>query len=44
MNNPCVSVIKVCSNGGATYIVCKIIAKNNIDIVNLKQNFENLLI
>ena len=37
MNNPWVSVIKVCSNGGATYIICKIIAKNNFDIVNLMQ-------
>ena len=37
MNNPWVSVIKVCSDGGATYIICKIIAKNNFDIVNLIQ-------
>ena len=37
MNNPWVSAIKVCSNGGATYIICKIIAKNNFDIVNLMQ-------
>ena len=36
MNDPWVSVIKVCSNGGATYIICKIIAKNNFDIVNTK--------
>ena len=30
MNNPWVSVIKVCSNGGATYIILEIIAKNNL--------------
>ena len=38
MNNPWVSVIKVCSNGGATYIIREIIAKNNLNIVNLMQN------
>ena len=34
--------IKVCSNGGATYIVGEIIAKDNLDIANLMQTFKNL--
>ena len=29
-----VCVIKVCSNGGATYIICEIIAKDNLNIAN----------
>ena len=33
-------VIKVCSNGGATYIIGKIIAKDNLNIENLMQTFE----
>ena len=37
-------VIKVCSNGGATYINGKIIAKDNLNIENLMQTFENLLL
>ena len=44
MNNPWVSVVKVCSNGGATYIICKIIAKDKLNIANLMQTFENLLL
>ena len=28
----CLSFIQVCSNGGATYIIDKIIAKNNLNI------------
>ena len=43
-NSPWVSVIKVCSNGGATYIIGEIIAKNNFNIENLMQTFENLLL
>ena len=43
-NSPCVCVIKVCSNGGATYIICEIIAKDNLNIENLMQTFENLLL
>ena len=39
-----VCVIKVCSNGGATYILGKIIAKDNLNIENLMQTFENLLL
>ena len=31
-------LIKICSNGGATYIINKVIAKNNLNIVNLMQN------
>ena len=42
-NNPWVCLIKVCSNGGATYIIGKIIAKYNLNIENLMQTFENLL-
>ena len=37
-------VIKVCSNGGATYIIGEIIAKDNLNIENLMQSFENLLL
>ena len=33
-----VCLIQVCSNGGATYIIGEIIAKNNLNIVNLMQN------
>ena len=36
--------MKFCSNGGATYIIGEIIAKNNLNIVNLMQTFENLLL
>ena len=41
---PWVCLIKVCSNGGGTYIIGEIIAENNLNIVNLMQNFENLLL
>ena len=37
-------MIKVCSNGGATYIIGKIIAEDNLNIENLMQTFENLLL
>ena len=37
-------MIKVCSNGGATYIIGKIVAKDNLNIENLMQTFENLLL
>ena len=43
-NSPWVCVIKVCSNGGATYIIGEIIAKDNLNIKNLMQTFENLLL
>ena len=33
----------VCSNGGATYIIGEIIAKDNLNIENLMQTIENLL-
>ena len=36
--------ILVCSNGGATYIVGEIIAKDNLNIENFLQTFENLLL
>ena len=39
-----VCVIKVCLNGGATYIIGEIIAKDNLNIENLMQTFENLLL
>ena len=38
-----VCVIKVCSNGGATYIIGKIIAKDTLNMANLMCPFENLL-
>ena len=41
-NSPWVCVIKVCSNGGATYLIGEIIAKGNLNIENLMQTFENL--
>ena len=34
-NSPWVCVIKVCSNGGATYIIGELIAKDNLNIENL---------
>ena len=43
-NSPWVCVIKVCSNGGVTYIIGEIIAKDNLNIENLMQTFENLLL
>ena len=37
--------IKVCSNGGTTYIFCEIIAKDDFDLsIKLMQTFENLLL
>ena len=36
--------INVCSNGGATEIISEIIAKDNLNIANLIQTFENLLL
>ena len=44
INKPWVCAIKGCSNGGATYIICEIIAKDNLNIENLMQTFENLLL
>ena len=43
-NSLWVCVIKVCSNGGATYIIGEIIAKDNLNIENLMQTIENLLL
>ena len=43
-NSPWICVIKICSNGCATYIISKIIAKDNLNIENLMQTFENLLL
>ena len=40
-NTPWVCVIKVCSNGGANYIIGKIIAKDNLNIENLRQTFDH---
>ena len=34
INRPWVCAIKVCSNGGATYIICKITAKANLNTTN----------
>ena len=36
-NGPWVCVIKVCSNGGTTYIIGEIIAKDNLNIENFLQ-------
>ena len=36
--------MKVCSNGGTTYIISEVIAKGNLNIENLMQTFENLLL
>ena len=44
MNRPWVCAIKGCSNGGPTYIICKIIAKNNLNIAIVMQTFENLIL
>ena len=44
LNGPWVCVIKVCSNGGANYIIGEIIAKDNFNMENLMQTFENLLL
>ena len=33
----------MCSNGGATYIISELIAKDNLNMANLLQTFENLL-
>ena len=43
-NSPWVCVIKVCSNGGATYIIGEIIAKDNLNIENLMQICKNFLL
>ena len=37
-------VILVCLNGSATYIIGELIAKDNLNIADLKQTFENLLL
>ena len=43
-NSLCSCVVKVCSNGAATYIILEIIAKDNFNMIaNLIQTFENLL-
>ena len=39
-----VCVIKVCSNGGATYIIGEKIDKDNLNTENLMQTFESLLL
>ena len=44
INTPWICVIKVCSNGGATYIIGEIIANDNLNIENFMQIFENLLL
>ena len=43
-NSPCVCVILVCSNGGATNFVGKIIAKANLNIAIVMQTFKNLIL
>ena len=37
-------VIKVCSNGGASYIKSKLIVKANLNIAIVMQIFENLIL
>ena len=36
-NGPWVCVIKLCSNGGATFIIGEIITKDNLNIENLME-------
>ena len=43
-NRPWVCAIIVCSNGAATYIIWEIIAKDNLNIENLMQTFENIIL
>ena len=43
-NNPWVCVNKVCSHGGANYIIGEIIAKHLLNVANLMQTFENHLL
>ena len=43
-NSRWVCVINVYSNGGATYIIGEIIAKDNLNIENLMQTFENFVL
>ena len=40
-NSPWAFVIKVCSNGGAIYIIREIIAKDYLNMANLMQTFRN---
>ena len=44
MKSPWICVIRDCSNGGATYIIGEIIAKDNLNIAKLMQTFENLFL
>ena len=44
INRPWVCVINVCSNGGPTFIICEIIAKNNLNKAIVMQTFENLIL
>ena len=37
-------VVKVCSNGGATYIIGEVMAKENLNTKILMQTFENILL
>ena len=43
-SSPWVCVNKVCSNVGATYIIGEIITKDNLNVANLMQTFENILL
>ena len=43
-NSAWVCVNKVCSNGGAIYIIGEIIAKYLLKVANLMQTFENFLL
>ena len=43
-NSLWVCVIKIYSNGIATYIICEMIVKYNLNIGNLMQILENLLL
>ena len=43
INSPWICVIKICSNGGATYIICEVIAKDNLNIANEKFSSPKLL-
>ena len=36
--------MKICSNGGFSFIICEILAKDNLNIANLMQTFESLIL
>ena len=39
-----ITIIKVCSNGGATYINSKLMAKANLNIASVMKTFKSLIL